>query len=390
MAIPFYVLNSPAFVVPLNLRYLDANEILVTELYPREYITIIGQNVNTIINNFTDLSALVTTQQAEIIELQLLTSGITAPYETPEISPSCLVNNCSGCTSQPIDQVLTLMVSAWCTFVNVIGSNSQLLTAVSTQCPNLNSEVAFSGGQMNGLQGWISNPTTVADSLINMWLTICDARAGIQTLFDAVTPTCAQVIVNFAANVVSYTEGINLYFSGYSFIPTGFVDNGSIVRVVDTAGNIYQTSIDVPDQSLLQAPFNIPITGTTLLPNSNYTVYLVSNLTNPATDLTCEKTTIVTAINNITVCPTITTFPSTQSITFTLLPFITSDVTYRVDLYSASGMTSIDNTSFVNPGGIQAYTFLNLTTGTDYYIRATVTVDSTAPVTCSLILVTTL
>ena len=383
--IPQWVPNTPAITLPNNLQYVDSNGNTVYSLYPREYLILIGQNVNTIISNYVALTSQVATNTGNINELFIITSGITTPYHTPTISPQCVGNGCSGCTAQPIDTVLIELLNSYCSLYSILGGTGSLANAITKECANLNSATSFANpkASMSAINGWVSNPATIADTIVDIWLTLCDARAGITNALAAVTPTCSQVIINFAATVVSYSTGINVFFDGYTFIPTGFIDNGSIIKVTDSAGNVYQTAIDVVARSTNTSAFNIPLTGTTLIPTSNYTITLISSVINNTLGLTCNKTTLQTITNNIAYCPVLNAVASGQTaIGFTLIPYITSNVTYRVDLYYATGGTSQANVSFVNPSSAQTYTFSGLASATAYNLVVTTTVVGIAPYVC--------
>ena len=385
MAVPVWVPNTPTIALPSNLKYTDSNGNPVDSLYPRDYLVLVGQNVNTIITNYITLSSQVSTNASNIAELFILTSGITAPYVTPEIATQCVVPGCSGCTEQPIDLVLTNLLNSYCPLLSILGGTSGLANSITKECANLNSAPSFGtpGTSMSSITGWVANPTTVSDTITNIWLTLCDARAGITNLLAAVTPTCAQVIVNFYPIVVDYATGINIFFDGYSFIPTGFSDIGSIIKVTDSAGNIYTTSIDVVTRSTNVNAFNIPIEGTALLPTSNYTITLTSVLQNSTLGLTCTKTTINTAVNNIGYCPVLNVSASGTTVSFTLVPYITSNVTYRVDLYHATGGTSLQNVSYINPSTPQTGSFSGLSGSTSYHLVVTTTVAGVSPYSCS-------
>jgi len=385
--IPNWVPNI-LITLPSNLQYNDTNGNPVTSLYPYSYLVLVGQSVNNLISNYTTLSTEVTTINSEIAHLYAVTSGITAPYVTPEINPQCLM---SGCTLQPIDQVLSELLTSYCGLNSFLGGISGLASAITTECPNLSTSKSFASptASMGSISGWVTNPTTVANTLTNIWLTLCDARVGISNALAAVTPTCSQVIVNFAALVVSYTSGINVFFDGYTFIPSGFTDGGSTIIVTDSANNTYTQAINLVTLSTTATPLNIAITGTVLIPTSNYTITVKSILTNSTLGLTCNKTTNIAVQNNISYCPTINATPGAGSVTFTLNPYLTTSVTYRVDLYAASGGTSQQNTSFTNPSTIQTGTFSGLARTTNYTLVTTTTLTGVAPYVCSAIPFTT-
>lgn len=381
-----WVLNE-LITLPSKIQYNDSNGNPVETLYPYDYLVLLGQDLNNTIIQLNSATAILSGQTAQINTLFMAVASIPPAYVLPSISPQCL--GLSG-TTQPLDTLLASMITTWCSFTGVMGTNSNLLKAVGTECSNLSLSPSFGhlGSSMSGISGWITNPTTVSDSLINMWLTICDARAGITTTLAAVTPTCSQVIINFTADIPSYQTGINVFLDGYTFIPTGFTDNGSTIKIVDNSGNIYQTTINIVTQSTSSSAFNIPLVGTALSPTSNYTIYLNSNVINTTLGLTCVKTTIFNLNNNNIVCPSINTIPGQLGITITLYPYITTNVIYIVDLLSASG-TTLQSAQFSNPPSVQTYMFTGLNSSTPYSLKPKVQITSSPLVTCSLISVST-
>lgn len=379
-----WVLNTE-IVVPVNLRYDDANGDPVTKLFPLEYLTLVGQTTNTIITNYNTLSAVVANQSVLIEDLQQITSGITSPYVTPEVDGQCF----NGNTFEAIDTLLEKQITASCIYFNLLGTVDGLNQGIGSECVNLNSDTSFAtGGSMSGISGWINSPVTLADSFTNLWLTMCDARAGIKTLFQAVRSNCSQITINFAVQIPNFSTGINIYFAGYTFIPDGYIDNGSTIKITDSMGNIYYSPIDIVALSLTTSPYNVLFSDTILIPTSNYIVEISSNLENAALNLTCQKSTFQTVINTIDTCPVVVTSAGATSVTYTLYPYITSDVTYTVDLLNVSG-TTIQTDTYTNPSGLQVGSFTGLNTSSNYSIRITTTVTQTSPVTCPLIPVST-
>lgn len=297
MATPIWVPNT-LLTVPAALRYLDANGDPVTSLYPLDYLILLGQDLALISGTTSQLSTNWQNQASQITALQAAVATIPPTYTTPEIPPFCLLP-VSG-TTAPIDQLLEILAEDWCNYINVTGSGSALATAITWQCLNLNSSPSFGtpGTSMSAITGWKNSPTTVADSLTNSWLTICDARAGITRALAGITPTCSQVIVD--TQVVSNTPLTFLfYFSGYTFIPTSFIDTGSTIEITDSAGNIYLTGVDIVDQSTDTNPFSIFASGSTLSPTSTtYTITLNSRVASSSLGLTCEKTIVIPDFEN--------------------------------------------------------------------------------------------
>jgi hypothetical protein len=198
--VPIWVLNIP-IIVPVNLRYNDANGDPVTSLYPLDYLTLVGQDLNTVYANITNINSTLSIQAGQITSLQQAVSTIPPVYNTPTISGQCLNSN----TTQPIDTVLSLLVTAWCNFIAIAGGNTALNSAIAKQCPNLNSDIAFAGGQMAAITGWIASPQTLADSLTNLWLTVCDARTGIKNVQNFVLACPSLTASTVSTTSVQFT-----------------------------------------------------------------------------------------------------------------------------------------------------------------------------------------
>jgi hypothetical protein len=150
---------------------------------------------------------------------------------------------------------------------------------------------------LSNLNGWLPTLTpTIADTINNIWLAYFDARTGIETVLEAVTPNCSQVIVDFQSVYSSSAAGFNLYFSGYSFIPSGYLDGGSTITITDDQSGILYTGFDIVNQAQDTNPLFLSISASTLSPTSAfYTVSVTSNVANAAIGTTCVKTVIHTS-----------------------------------------------------------------------------------------------
>ena len=288
MTVAKWVSNN-LITLPSQLKYKDVNLNPVDKLYPLEYLTLVGQDLNLTMIALSGETHTNIVQAQQILSLQTAIGTIPAPYTTPQISGQCLNSN----TVANIDSILTLMINAWCAHVLVMGTDSNLLTAVGTQCANLNSAPQFTtpGASMAALTGWKATPTTIADTLRNSWLTLCDARVGISNALAATTPDCSQAIIEFA--VVFNGAQFNLFFNGYTFIPSGFTDNGSIMTITDSYGNVRTQSINLVIAQSNSSYIAVTLSGSTLSPTSpQYTLSLASNISNSTLGLTCSKTTI--------------------------------------------------------------------------------------------------
>ena len=377
---PPFVPNDPMSLAK-NLRPVGADGNQVTVQLPRDYINNIGGNLSAQIDNYNQILGVLNNQDSEITTLQtqvnqLLSSGIDF---LPNIPAGCLS---SGATL-PLPTVTSLLVTNSCGYNSVLGTTSALSAAVGAQCANLNTspQLGLPSAQMAAIPGWKASPVTVADGVNNLWLALCDARAGIQLILNTITPSCTQVVVAFASAIPNYNTGINIYFSGYSFIPSGYTDTGSSIVVTDTAGNVVTTSLNIITASTSVNPINIPISGTSLLPNSNYTITVKSKVNNATWNITCNKTVIQTLVNNISTCPILILTPGKNTVNFSAQFLINNSVTYAINLLSSG--TIISTQTFINPAANATGVFNNLSSGSTYSLQAITTISGGSPVTCT-------
>lgn len=300
---PYYPITVAA-----GLRFNDRNGIPVTEMYPvastqpldnpeTGYISLIGskvsdllavsQSVNTILAQY---NTRITTLESEVDAIQ--TSGVTFQLY---VNGGCLLGN----LSVTVPAAVTALIENTCDYNEILGTTTELANSIAAQCSNLNTAPAYSqNSTMSGLSGWDTDPTTLAAAVNNLWKTACDLRGGMETILDAVTPTCSQVIVDYAV-VLNSGMSFNLYFDGYTFIPTGFTDNTSTLMITDTTGNFYTTTFNIVTQSTSSSPLVINTSGSTVSPTSqSYQVEVVSKVQNTTLGLTCEKTVFKTVQNS--------------------------------------------------------------------------------------------
>lgn len=167
-----------------NLPYClqNINDVLtVTKLPIDEYFNKIASKICSI-NTETDAFI---TRFDEIIltELPALETEINSICGTPQnllVTPICSVT-----PPDPIlvTKALEALESVFCSYKNFTGTPSELAIALTRDCPDLGNLPALSNaGILSDIYGWIDNPINVAQSINNLWLTICDMRAAIRNV----------------------------------------------------------------------------------------------------------------------------------------------------------------------------------------------------------------
>jgi hypothetical protein len=84
-----------------------------------------------------------------------------------------------------MDQVLSALESAYCNYVSNNGTIADITTAVGAECAGLSaspSKVNHANSMSVEYAGtWIAGATTLAQSMNNLWITVCDIRDAVAT-----------------------------------------------------------------------------------------------------------------------------------------------------------------------------------------------------------------
>jgi hypothetical protein len=378
-----YVSNTP-LVVAKNLRFVTEAGIPVTELLPigmvgttvadsptTGYISRIGAVLSEQIDLYNVVNNTLIQYQIDITNLDNRVSALEISGTTvPSVNGYCYNE------SSPIlvTDMVELLTQDLCEYKPVFGTPSALTLAILAEgSAVLNTLPAFSQNSvMAGLTGWVTTPLTVADTINNLWVSYLDSRAGIQKVIDVVTPSCAQVIIDYQPVYDSSTQTINVFFSGYSFIPTGYLDGGSTVTITDGLGGIYNAGFNIVNQSTTVEPLALSISGSALtLDLAYYTVNIQSNVANAAIGTTCIKNVLKNTILQGTPPANIASFVATS---------------YSIEIAQSTSVlpivTGLSSTPrYVDINALNAYTASLLITNPYYllYSETGVTLEFTTP-----------
>jgi len=283
--------------LPLCLQYTNAQNDLVTQLPIDEYAELVAAKVCDIIADITIINTQISDHETRITNLENNTGS--GDYTTPQITPNCVLPS----VPTDIDVVLDELEDQFCTLDTVLGGSTSLLASTSYQCDLLSTDNQLGGsGTMSSLEGWVTPVSSVADSLTNMWLTICDMRAAIKDIQTncCTGATCNDVI--FSAFGSYANDTITLNFGG-SVIPAGFSEcnpAGNSVTITDAASNTYSTTVSVSGALVGDGTETIDISGSQLSDISNYFVTITLCVTDG--DITCEKLLSFEVVNDASSC----------------------------------------------------------------------------------------
>jgi len=177
-----FVTIAPCF------QYINSTGDLVTTMQLTDYVKTIATRVCTIIGQIQTINITLADHETRIAYIEANCCNPPTPQEI-YILNSCLLGT-NPPTGWLIQTVLTNLETAFCNLQTATCTPTELYAAIARQCPNLNllESLTYPGVNMGSLPGWVLSPTNVADSLTNLWITVCDMRALVATLKDC----CAE------------------------------------------------------------------------------------------------------------------------------------------------------------------------------------------------------
>jgi hypothetical protein len=280
--------------LPVCLQYTNLQNDLVTVLPIDDYAELVAARVCTLISDITTINSTLSSHNTRITTLENATpTGSTLPQVTPVcVLPSVLTD---------IDEVVEAIEEQFCDLRTATGTVTELISATTNQCVGLNTEERLSGaGTMSSISGWNTTVSNVADSLTNMWLTICDIRAAVKTIQDTCCATdCNSITFTFNGSFAGSILTLN--FNG-TVVPNSFDEcnqSGSVV-VISDGSLTYTTYIQVIDALGTNGIAQIDLSTSGLSTTANYTVSTVLCVTDGST--TCEKSNTVIITNQAGLC----------------------------------------------------------------------------------------
>jgi hypothetical protein len=342
--------------------YTNALGDQITTMQLTDYATAMGNKICTIIFELIVMQTAITSQEVRIVALEQKAPVI---IPLPDVTPVCVVN--PGIPT-PMNVVLQALEQQFCALVNVTGSPNELTDSFGAECNGLTNQQQLNGlGTMGSIVGWNSQVFTLADSFVNMWLTICDMRAAIRNIQLNCCPTaCDGIVINMTATIEVNT--LTLYFLGS--IPTNFVQclpsGTTTITISDQSGNTIVVPFNLLAYMNLATGYNISLNLTPINVADNLTISITPCLYNSVTDSTCQSYVEYTLVNNAG-CFTLTLTPTFDTIAYTgnSGPGAAS---YTVELWLGMSMIT-SQTVAVTGATLIAGTFTGLLSSTLYQVR---------------------
>lgn len=152
-------------------------------------------------------------------------------YSQPEDLPTASV--CITGQTLQLSDAIEQVADTVCDYIDTLGDTIQLTDAQNGQCTGLNDATRLCGdgkqlmsGLTNGNITWNTTVTNLAQSLQNLWLTVCDIRCAVKLIQEnCCKVSCADIFVDFDYKWIDAVT-LKLFFFPKTTVPSGFYDCG--------------------------------------------------------------------------------------------------------------------------------------------------------------------
>lgn len=317
-----------------------------------EYAELIGTELCDLETSVTNLSSVVSGYGTSITNINntLLTLPTTyAPLNSTYV--------CLGTGTATLAAILATVEQELCNLEAVTGTPAELAAEIVPFC-NITNEPALSlpGTMASAYPDWKVTVSTLADTINNIWITLCDMRGLVTQLQDCCTKTCADIDLGFFGQLSGST--LSIFASPGSVVPSQFVQcptPSSTITITDTTSNAatytFNNIVGILDGST-SADFDLSSSSLNLA--EDFTVSVSYCFFNGTNDLTCQNTITFPVINTVG-CPTVTLTSSylfgIGEIQYSFPNLFPTSVTtsYRLNVYDATlALISSSDTNIAN------------------------------------------
>jgi hypothetical protein len=347
----------------------------VTTMQLTDYVTAIGNRVCELVSEINTINLTLVNHDNRITALETAT---TPDLVLPRITPVCVL----PAVATDMDEVLSALESQFCELIGATGGPIDIYGGIAQQCPGIDQSDQLAGsGTMGTIPGWVSPPTNLADTINNIWLTICDMRSAILNIqTNCCSDDCDGINVTLTATVDA--NDITIYFAGV--IPVNFAEcapTGTLVTITDATGGSTTASISVIGNLNNAAGYTIDLSSTPVNPADNLTVSMTLCLIDNNTGTQCESV-YQYLVSNTTLCPVMNLTPGLNDILYQF-NWLGGAATFIVKLYDSSQTVILQSqtTGVAGPLPVSG-TFAGLTSSTPYFVLLTIQIgenETTCP-----------
>jgi hypothetical protein len=307
--------------LPECLWYTDGDGNTVTQLAIGPYVEYLASKICDIITQISTINATLENHEIRITDLENATPPTPAEVT---ITTQCASGPTPGVVL-PISTAFQNFESTFCELSGILGSTDDLNGIIAMECAGLDLAPQLNNPTytMSDMAGWVTTPTTLAENINNMWLTICDMRAKVSTCCSEATLPCLLLPVTniTSSDIVIGSATISWFLpatSGVAQPPSGYIINIYEWNGTNIVGSsLYTDTVTHPtntitfDNSTLTVGQSYAVVITTLYPCGSINAQLVSYLVPSMVDY-CVMVTDAPLTSDITVTCKDTAYPVTR------------------------------------------------------------------------------
>ena len=267
------------------------------------YAEVIGLELCDLEGTVTTLSGVVSSNSASIVTINNTLSTLPATYAPINSAYVCL-----GTGVASLATILATVEQELCDLESITGTPAELAAEIVPFC-DITNEPALSlpGTMASAYPGWNVTVSTLADTINNIWITLCDMRGLVTQLQDCCTKTCADIDLGFFGVLSGST--LSIFANAGSVLPSQFVQctsPSSTITITDTslhtATYVFTDIAGIVDGSSSR---DFDLSSSALNLSEDFTISVSYCFYNATTDTTCQNTITFPMINTVA-CPTVT------------------------------------------------------------------------------------
>jgi len=156
-----------------------------------DYVQLIGERVCSIIRELDLINNQITNIDNRVT---ILENAPIPTFTLPRIAVDCdLSPTILSGGSYPIDDILSALINdntyGYCALISATGLPADILSAVASQEPCITETTnnIVKGTRYGDEAGWVDSPVTVADSITNIWIVLCDLYTALANASQSIT-----------------------------------------------------------------------------------------------------------------------------------------------------------------------------------------------------------
>lgn len=349
----------------------------MTTMQLQDYVTAIGNRICFLANEIATIQSNINALNVRVTDLENSNNQVKSQVQNlaqENVTPACVL---PPSPTVPVRDLVIALEAQFCQLIGATGGPNDIYTAILKQCAGLSNGPQLAGsGNMGSIPGWVNPVSNLADSYVNLWLTICDMRSAILNIQANCCPTLCSAIEVAVSAALNSPSDLRLYFTGT--IPPNFVEcnpTGTLVKIEDTTGGSITIQVPVITNLNNALGYSIDLSATPVNPADDLSITATFCFNDPATGTQCQSVGNYVMVN-LSTCPSVVLVPTDNSVSYSF-NWAGGAANLEIQLYDSSGTVLIASQS-VGVSGVTPVNgiFAGLTSATTFRIRIKVTIGA--------------